>query len=88
MTSLLTSARPSVRNLTMPNAPVFVRREVAQRDMRDAFRKTTDYAKEHKIQKSIYLYSLDMSTNVERREREREKENKTSGEFNVKESNG
>ena len=66
------------------NAPVFVRREVAQRD---ALRKATEMLKNTKYKVNIYMYSLAMSTNVKRRERKRERKQK-SGEFNVKEGDG
>ena len=45
-------------------------------------------AKEHTMQSQFYMYSLDMLTNVERREREKKKteERRRFSKFNVKES--
>ena len=74
MTSLVRPSvrRPYVRPYAIRNAkaPVFVLREVA---WRDAF--TTEMIKNTNT-KPIYMYSLDMLTNVERRERERKRKQK------------
>ena len=70
------TVRPSVRTqFHNTNAPVFVWREVA---WRDSLARCVYYrnAKEQKTD-NLYVYLLDMLTNVERRERERKRKQKS-----------
>ena len=70
---LVMTSLPSVRTQCHNTyALVFVRREV---EWRGEFKKSNRNTKEQNT-KSIFMYSLDMLTNVERRERERDKANK------------